>query len=287
MYNDSLKYSYLYKKYKNKYINLKKLVGGNIEEKFNSMKKIYSILEKKYSDIILTGSWAVYIYAKKYNENKDNKIKIDLNSIKPQDIDFIYYSTDRKSLLTLNINEILINDKLYKSQQRLVKSKTFTCPGELIETFDISRTNILPNKINSFITIIDGINLYNINKLYDIYKDTFINDDDDKIYRQNIKIEILKQLINYEFNSFENYKDSPKKSPKKFSSDSPNKTPVKFSFESPKKFSFESPASPNKTPVKFGFESPNKSPKKFSFGSPKSPKKFSFGSPKSPKKLRL
>jgi hypothetical protein len=172
------------------------------------MKEIYNLLVQKYDNVMITGSWAVYIYANEYNKDDTNKDKIELKDIDPQDIDFIFYTTDKhQKLFEILIKEINIGNYKYITKQISGKSKTFTSDNTLIKSFDIINSYINPKNI---ITI-DNINLLSISQLADAYEEAFVlKEDKDKFEKHYKKIDIINKMLKYNFVSHDE-KDTPKK----------------------------------------------------------------------------
>jgi len=295
-----------YLKYKNKYINLKK---------YNYMKEIYNLLVQKYDNVMITGSWAVYIYANEYNKDDTNKDKIKLKDIDPQDIDFIFYTTDKhQKLFEILIKEINIGDYKYITKQISSKSKTFTSDNTLIKSFDIINSYINPKNI---ITI-DNINLLSISQLAYAYKEAFVlKEDKDKFKRHYKKIDIINKMLKYNFVSHDekaisyksNYSSYKTQTKSNFSLDesldeliygTPKKSkssPNELRYETPPKSRYESPKKSKSSPNELRYESPNKSkssPNELRYESPKksksSPNELRYETPpkskSSPNELR-
>jgi hypothetical protein len=191
-------------KYKVKYLELKKQLmkmnlGGKPEwyDQFETeLKNIFKLVKDKENykkfdivtyDIkypILTGSAAI-AFVLNYLHMDDELDKLDENGVKPNDLDFLYFSG-------LDItNPDTIGEFRIKPEQKFEKSVTFELrphdPSRQIQKFDISNT---APTTKSF--VIDGVEIVNMETLKRIYEN---NTDDSRRVTDNYKIQLIEKII--------------------------------------------------------------------------------------------
>lgn len=148
-------YQRKYLKYKQKYYNLKKmqLRGGNdLDAKFkNEVIPNYNKLSKQYNDnILLTGSMALYLYAKNKN--------IDTSQLKPYDIDFYIINQDQNRKMQMyeysSKEEINIADGNKDVKREEIKIDIETNPNikefDTIENIKVVTKDFIKNYYKNF-----------------------------------------------------------------------------------------------------------------------------------------
>ena len=204
--NHNIDYREKAQKYKLKYLELKKnfnQIGGlmpwytGFEQ---NLRSIYTYVNNHYSNdkpVALTGSGAIVFVLNKLQLNQHDLLNIitnagfiNIDDIKPNDLDFVY-----QSYTVIPNDEKVINGnfKLSKPNQHQTSSVTYilTDPTNTawnIKSFDVSKVD----RANSF--NLDGINVLNLNSLISYYTPDFFHEED-RIEKDTKKKELLKLII--------------------------------------------------------------------------------------------
>jgi hypothetical protein len=188
--NKSFYHKYL--KYKNKYLELKKQLGGEEDMRIIEMKKIYNSVKELFGEnIYITGSMAIYTIVYFLNKQLDENNKIQFpDELLPNDIDILIQAKRQRELIQVKqINTFVRTNSMPQKSITLID----TSDSELIfKSFDLSLERFLHSR--KYYEI-EGIKVLNLESIKSFYKE----DEDVAKYKQKseMKIDLIDYLLRF------------------------------------------------------------------------------------------